>query len=367
MLRGFRLSVGLVVGLLLFVSVTAAPASVTTYLYDFNDLDAAFDPIYGGSGYLQGHDGTPQDNWSTWYYPYGQAQADYALRVAVNPMGGGPQPGDGLCVTMPGGDHPQFAGRVNDANWSFDLSNGEQFAFGCSMVTDYGLSAAFGHGNFFIANTVSGKSLGFGISVVNQGTSWFYGVSMYDASGTQILGGFPRPTARNQIWDFRMEVDTSAYGGEGAGSLFVKQRGINPDWQAVDGLQGLSLGLATAGADIGAANKLALQLKTRLVAFDDLWIEAGSFSLPPIPGDANLDDIVNLADFTILKAHFGQSPAEWTDGDFNDDNVVNLADFTIQKAHFGESRSTSSAVPEPATALLVFGAFAAVLRRRKRA
>jgi len=60
-----------------------------------------------------------------------------------------------------------------------------------------------------------------------------------------------------------------------------------------------------------------------------------------IPGDANLDDTVNLSDFTLLKSNFGLAGA-WGDGDFNDDGTVNLSDFTILKANFGLSGSAGS-------------------------
>jgi len=63
-----------------------------------------------------------------------------------------------------------------------------------------------------------------------------------------------------------------------------------------------------------------------------------------IPGDANLDNAVNLADFTVLKSNFG-TEGTWGNGDFNSDGMINLSDFTILKAHFGESLSAGSAAP----------------------
>ena len=86
-----------------------------------------------------------------------------------------------------------------------------------------------------------------------------------------------------------------------------------------------------------------------------------------LPGDANQDEKVNLSDFTILKAHFGEDPAGWTYGNFNTDTTVNLSDFTILKANFGLGAPSAGGVPEPATmGLLAIGA-AALLRRRPRA
>jgi hypothetical protein len=56
-----------------------------------------------------------------------------------------------------------------------------------------------------------------------------------------------------------------------------------------------------------------------------------------LPGDANLDGVVNLADFGILRQFFGEAGEAMTlqTGDFNDDDVVNLADFGLLRANFG--------------------------------
>jgi hypothetical protein len=60
-----------------------------------------------------------------------------------------------------------------------------------------------------------------------------------------------------------------------------------------------------------------------------------SFEFTFLRGDANGDGSVNLDDFNVLAANFGQSPRDFTQGDFNYDNVVNLDDFNILASRFG--------------------------------
>ena len=60
-------------------------------------------------------------------------------------------------------------------------------------------------------------------------------------------------------------------------------------------------------------------------------------------GDANRDRRVNLDDFNVLAANFGQSFREWEQGDFTYDNVVNLDDFNLLAARFGTVLAASSA------------------------
>jgi len=89
-----------------------------------------------------------------------------------------------------------------------------------------------------------------------------------------------------------------------------------------------------------------------------------------LPGDANGDGTVDLADFGILRSEFGSSGA-MLQADFNDDMTVDLADFGILRANFGSSADLgtldawyASVVPEPATLALAGLAGVALLRRR---
>ena len=89
-------------------------------------------------------------------------------------------------------------------------------------------------------------------------------------------------------------------------------------------------------------------------------------SPPPIPGDANLDNIVNDADASILAAHWQQTGMSWGDGDFNNDQIVNDADASILAAHWQETQEGAAAVPEPSALALLFGAGLIVLFARAR-
>ncbi len=70
-----------------------------------------------------------------------------------------------------------------------------------------------------------------------------------------------------------------------------------------------------------------------------------------LPGDANLDGVVNAIDFDSWNANRFTALAAWCRGDFNADGFVDVSDFNIWKANDGLSSYPSSdllAVPEPA-------------------
>ena len=67
------------------------------------------------------------------------------------------------------------------------------------------------------------------------------------------------------------------------------------------------------------------------------------------PGDVNGDGATDLADFGVLKGHFGSSDARWREGDLNGDGRIDLHDFSILKRDFGAGVAEPAAVaPAPA-------------------
>jgi hypothetical protein len=92
---------------------------------------------------------------------------------------------------------------------------------------------------------------------------------------------------------------------------------------------------------------------------------------PPVPGDANGDDVVDRADLAILTSHYGTTTgATFADGDFTGDGRVGLADLTILKNNFGNTASPANGsptatVPEPSTLWLTLVVWSWLSCRRK--
>ncbi|MEM7806637.1 MAG: dockerin type I domain-containing protein [Planctomycetota bacterium] len=106
----------------------------------------------------------------------------------------------------------------------------------------------------------------------------------------------------------------------------------------------------------------------------DQFISIDIGGASPLPGDANGDGTVDLADFGILRANFGSTSGTFMTGDFNGDGNVDLADFGILRANFGTSSGSdiaaldawySTVVPEPTTLALAGLGGLALLRRRR--
>ena len=87
-------------------------------------------------------------------------------------------------------------------------------------------------------------------------------------------------------------------------------------------------------------------------------------TLAPLAGDANVDGIVDQADYTVWYNRYGSTGATWSDGDFNSDGGVDQADYTVWYNNYG--RSGTAAAPEPTTICLMAMGGMATLRARRR-
>jgi hypothetical protein len=90
-----------------------------------------------------------------------------------------------------------------------------------------------------------------------------------------------------------------------------------------------------------------------------------SLSVAGVPGDYNLDSVVDAADYTVwrdTRDHVGSGLA----ADGNGDGAVNDDDLSFWRARFGQGPGTSptAEVPEPISLLLIIAACTACVRAR---
>ncbi len=122
-----------------------------------------------------------------------------------------------------------------------------------------------------------------------------------------------------------------------------------------------------------------------LTISDDPWaLPAGEFWLyldsddgsnfivnpDPVPGDANLDGMVDGGDYTLWADNYNQ-PGGWQQGDFSGDGFVDGGDYTLWADNYGSKGLAAGGcgtggapIPEPATMLLLTLGAIALIRRR---
>ena len=107
------------------------------------------------------------------------------------------------------------------------------------------------------------------------------------------------------------------------------------------------------GADLGWI-QIGTSTRSSVIyqSFDNLIIGVLDEATNSLPGDANGDGVVDVADLGVVGANFGLIDVTFADGDFNGDNVVDVADLGILGANWTTGQAAGSLVdlvPEPAT------------------
>ena len=86
-----------------------------------------------------------------------------------------------------------------------------------------------------------------------------------------------------------------------------------------------------------------------------------------LPGDFNGDDVVDEDDYTVWRDNLGAANESAINDNGNHLSGVDAADYDVWKAGFGQSAGAgagSSAVPEPATFVILLSAMLAALMQR---
>jgi hypothetical protein len=115
--------------------------------------------------------------------------------------------------------------------------------------------------------------------------------------------------------------------------------------------------LADAGSGMKPLDQFPVQDYLNMQA--NFW--GGFYSIPPafLPGDANRDGTVNVADLTNLLNNYNKTGKNWYNGDFNGDTIVNVADLTLLLNNYNKTSGAGvvadTAVPEPSSIAMLGG------------
>ncbi|MCA9258130.1 MAG: hypothetical protein KDA61_02965 [Planctomycetales bacterium] len=100
---------------------------------------------------------------------------------------------------------------------------------------------------------------------------------------------------------------------------------------------------------------------------DRTWYDGFGYVPGLLPGDVNGDDLVDLADYALIKDNFFLNGATRGQGDLTGDGRINLDDYALWRSEAPQALVASLGVPEPGAALLACcGAALGSLTRRRR-
>ncbi len=311
-----------------------------------------------------------------WTQQLGTENDDWGYSVAADASGGvflaGHTKGS-LGGTNQGG-HDAFLAKYDSGG---SLQWTRQLGSSAIDASTYNSLAADAAGNVFLCGYTLGDLAG-----TNQGGYDAY-LAKYDAAGN-LLWTEQFGTGSS---DYSYSVTTDAAGnallsGATSGSLGGENQGGYDAYLALfdpDGDMLWSGQLGSTGADhgYGAAadsdGNLFLTGDTSYILGQTTWggddVFLAKFLPMDLPGDANHDGVVDLADLGILGDNWGGTGKSWEEGDFTGDGVVDLADLGILGDNWGAGATgmnatfgpamTAVGVPEPSV-LAMLAALAAM-------
>jgi len=214
--------------------------------------------------------------------------------------------------------------------------------------------------------TLTGANTYNGPTVLNGGMLKLVGSSLAIPSAWDpVLVPIPLPDENGRWADIQKGLMVFAYGATGTDPLATT---ILPELTASYALGVNSWTTGQFRSSTALANGTTLGWIDNTTAVD---IVRGTNVFPAyavtvmaaLPGDANLDGKVDLADYGLIINNYNH-PGGWAQGDFNYNGVVNLTDYGYVMNNYHHSfdpgpimsGAAGNAVPEPGTlALLAAG------------
>jgi len=255
----------------------------------------------------------------------------------------------------------------NTANDTDSLGGGIYCSYSTLMVTNTTITrnTAFNGGGIYLDGTTRYQALlANSIVVENSSTdidTMIYSVNGYPGIEAYIISGYNNLTPYANTHSLWTNTDGNRVYNPNQ-PLFVDADAgdyrLVANAQAIDG--GSNLLAYAAGLN---ENSLDLAGNPR-IAGESIDIGAYEYAaeIPSarLPGDANGDGIVDLADLTILARNWKKT-GTWSTGDFNGDGFVDLADLTILARNWKKTLNDVASVPtnalswEAAMASVTFG------------
>ena len=348
----------LVTGLFFF----AAPATAEVKVF-----------LLGGQSNMQGMGGFPGATYGTTYYP---------------PDDPCPPPYNAVQTTVKFWDYGTPSGGINvpetvGTHW-VDLQPGFGWypsEFGPEVSFGYSLRQNFPNDEIYLVKYAKGSTtLATDWRPNGTGVCYNWLKTRANAAIANLIGSGKSPVVAGMIWmqgegDAKTTADANAY----ATNLtnFIDQ--VRDDFDTLDmpfvlgriddyylsrvgGATVRAAQAAVANADENAAWFSTDNLENAYIGHfgTEGQIDLGNYFayfmdelIPPIPGDASGNGVVDEEDAAILAANWGGAGG-WEDGDFNNDGVVGAADAAILTAnwHYGVPGESGTSVPEPSTLVL---------------
>jgi hypothetical protein len=190
-------------------------------------------------------------------------------------------------------------------------------------------------------STYSGYKLAVG-STMRWGTNAVSETGIWQNDGSDFL------SLTTRFDKFGTAFEGQVVRGDSGGGIFYKNPATN-SWE----LAGTILAIGTlVGQPLETAVFNDVSYSADLSAY-----RSQILTIDPLPGDVNLDFVVDVFDLNTIAANWG---GPGPDGDANHDGIVNIFDVNVVSAHWTGGAGAgagppvaASTVPEPATAALL--------------